>query len=340
MSRTFPDPDAGRVTQSNIAGRLAPQAGRPEDNHRVHNLVHGLDGFTRAQKAAEPASRARCQSAWRAAATRRRARLIRVRLRRTAPSSDGDRRARERVGDAIERRTPSHAAGALQSGQVAAPPPPRRGARVQRMAAPEYRRPVPERASKQTQQSVRGAAAAAAGASPRRGRVGRSRRVATSTADAVALAHTENRRVADGQERRDAGHRRGLERPRRAGRRPAAPTLKARRTLGERPRAARARRGPSAPSSDGARRLLHRRPGAARSTPSAQLRRARAASVCPEPTAATASGFATRFQLRLATSGARASEAAKANLTASSAAAQSSLATLTSARPADARMTV
>ena len=79
---------------------------------------------------------------------------------------------------------------------------------------------------------------------------------------------------------------------------------------------------------------------AARSTPSAQARRARAASVCPEPTAATASGFATRANSRFATSGARASEAAKANLTASSAAAQSSRATLTSARPADARITV
>ena len=74
VSRTFPistlDASLGAISRAAFARRL----GRPEDDHRVHNLVHGPRPVPRAQKAAEPASRAKCQSARRAVATRRRAR--------------------------------------------------------------------------------------------------------------------------------------------------------------------------------------------------------------------------------------------------------------------------
>ena len=103
------DLDARRVTQSNIAGRLRPQAGGP--NTIIASTISStdLDGFTRAQKAAEPASRARCHAAWRAVATRRRARLM------AAGGAFVGRRPR-RVGERDRR-----AAGALQSGQVSPP---------------------------------------------------------------------------------------------------------------------------------------------------------------------------------------------------------------------------
>merc|ERR1711938_77148 len=104
-----------------------------------------------------------------------------------APSSDGDRRSASETRD-------RRAGGALQSGHVS--PPRRRHAARQLVCSAWPHRSIvalSPSASKQTQQS------SAAAAFFRRGGVAspwtrrRSRRVATSTADAVALAHAENR---------------------------------------------------------------------------------------------------------------------------------------------------
>ena len=176
----------------------------------------------------------------------------------------------------------SRTAGALQSGHVS--PPRRRHAARQLVCSAWPHRSIvalSPSASKQTQQSSSAAPPRRRGgvASPWTRR--RSRRVATSTADAVALAQTENR-AASRTARNDATRATAADWSGHAARGAglAAPTLKARRTLGERAasgaRASRAFRNLStehaAFSTAGLGRSLLK-------TPSAQLRRARAAAV-------------------------------------------------------------
>ena len=151
VSRTFPISTLDASLSPISRAAFARRPGGPKTTIASTISSTDLDGFTRAQKAAEPASRARCQSAWRAVATRRRARLMAA----AAPSSDGDRRsasetrdrracARRRRHDAIEQnlnvihgRRVTNGRRLAERTRVAAPPPPRgEAARVQRVAAP------------------------------------------------------------------------------------------------------------------------------------------------------------------------------------------------------------
>ena len=175
----------------------------------------------------------------------------------------------------------SRTAGALQSGHVS---PPRRRHAARQLVCSAWPHlsivALSPSASKQTQQSSEAPPRRRGGvASPWTRR--RSRRVATSTADAVALAHTENRaasRTARNAATRATAADWSGHAARGAGL--AAPTLKARRTLGE--RAASGARASRAFRNLSTERAAFSTAGLGRSllkTPSAQLRRARAAAV-------------------------------------------------------------